>query len=198
MSRQVTRGLGAWIKRALNLFCDCARHSGARSRHGPACRARPETSRSTHPGKLFPSRADQSRHEQTLPTGNLQRREPQRDETPGDRPVNSLGPIRVERRRGECLSPGINAAKNQIYVTWKQNLVVIDGDTGAQRTLAMPLGAFGIINGLAINQLTNKIYATSVGPPTIIFLIDGETLTVWRHFGSAHGASGEQACRERK
>jgi len=78
---------------------------------------------------------------------------------------------------------GINAAKNQIYVTWDANLVAIDGDSGAQRTLAMPLGAFGRINGLVINQLTNKIYVTSIkasglSPVTTIFLVDGETLTV--------------------
>jgi DNA-binding beta-propeller fold protein YncE len=84
---------------------------------------------------------------------------------------------------------GINAAKNQIYVTWGQNLVAIDGDSGAQRTLAMPLGAFRVINGLAINQLTNKIYATSVGSPTIIFLIDGETLTVVTSVTMGHPVS---------
>ncbi len=198
MSRQVTRGLGwiglgwiglGWIKRALNLFAIAlailAPGLATDLHAAPVLKPVVQLTR----GSYFPhGLINPATNKLYLP------------ETYGDGNHNGTKLLAIDLSTASVQSVwnvdgenayllGINAAKNQIYVTWKQNLVVIDGDTGAQRTLAMPLGAFRIINGLAINQLTNKIYATSVGPPTIIFLIDGETLTVVTSVTMGHPVS---------
>jgi YVTN family beta-propeller protein len=69
----------------------------------------------------------------------------------------------------------IDQDRNLIYVASDNNVAVIDGSIGVI-TCTIPIGA--TVNGVAVNPLTNTIYATSNSTFGRISVIDGSTNTI--------------------
>jgi DNA-binding beta-propeller fold protein YncE len=71
--------------------------------------------------------------------------------------------------------PVIDTVRNKIYLEGNEGIAVVDGVTLSITNIALPPPSSVLT--IALNQVTNKIYVTSIDQ-SVLIIIDGITLSI--------------------